>query len=682
MEPQGKHSEHDALNEILRRYLAESDSAEQDGLMERAAESVFAESPTVTPSASREADMLHRLRQGFPEAPQPGPVSGRPGLKFGLIGAGALVLITTALLLIFNPFNSDDSTVPHQLKTLSSRHARPLAHDVPKGELDPFAGIDNDKTSLQKGDGTPISMLVEEIETSTSGKGDRGKTQRKPWQPSGEYISGAKNPDPLSVPVLTAPLADDVIRSEDIVEPFPLRSLYAQTATTSKYYQLNPEEDHLIVGPKGTTVHIPRNAFVDATSGESVSEVVQVEFKEVYKRSEYLKTNLPTVSNGRQLMSGGVVYMDASAAGRRLKLARGKDIYIEFAHQKGVDTRDMQLYSGDFNESGEMNWVPVGGEFPGMIPLPAEEMYFDEFWCECKGSDALWNKFLYDFAVDPDLGESWIVTREFRLRLRQLRDMDFYLAGMMVYRDNIDKELWRVDQMVADEIQKDLQKGNTKVREDDVEQFRRFSQQMKGKAEPYDDHGVDLGRWDSRRQLMYRRVSRDETERLIRLHRLRRQYVSEIESRLLFDTRGQYKTFAGVKKGKSKISNTDPIKGFLISELGWTNLDKPLDKNLLSGKTRSVKVRLSGEVPYQSTRTFLVYANINSMMPGRPTTGQLFKFSDVPRNVNAWIVAIGYKNGMPYLGMKRLGEDTGRIVEIDMNKTQVDEYIAALNDLD
>jgi hypothetical protein len=524
-------------------------------------------------------------------------------------------------------------------------------------------------------------MLVEETKTSTSGKGDRGKTQRKPWQPSGEYMSGAKNPDPLSVPVFTPPpLADGVSRSEDIVEPFPLRSLYAQTATTSKYYQLNPEEDHLIVGPKGTTVHIPRNAFVDATSGESVSEVVQVELKEVYKRSEYLKTNLPTVSNGRQLMSGGVVFVDASAAGRRLKLARGKDIYIEFAQQKGVDIQDMQLYSGDLNEKGEMNWVPVGGEFNGMIPLPAEEMYFDEFWCECKGSDALWNKFLYDFAVDPELGESWIVTREFRQRLRQLRAIDFYLPGLMVYRDNIDKELWKVDQMVAEELQKDVQKG--KVKEEDAERFRSFSQQMKGKAEPFFDHGVDLGRWDSRRQLMYRQVSRDETERLIRLHRLRRQYVNEIASRLIFDTRGQYKTFAGVKKGKSKIANTDPIKGFLISELGWTNLDKTLDKNLLGGKTRSVKVRLSGEVPYYSTRTFLVYTNINSMMPGRETTGQLFKFSDVPRNVNAWIVAIGYKNGMPYLGMQRLAKDTDRIVEINMNKTQVDEYIAALNDLD
>ncbi|MEM0997375.1 MAG: hypothetical protein AAGN35_09865 [Bacteroidota bacterium] len=683
MEFQGKHSEHDALNDILRRYLAESEAAEQEGFMERAAESVFAAAPTVTPSASREADMLNRLRQSFPEPPPPGPASGVPAHRLGWIGAGALVLLTTTILLIFNPFNKDETPIPPELKTLSSRNARPLAQDVAPREVDPNYAVKDDLTSLQQGDGNPtISMLVEEEKIGTSGKGDRGNSRVKPWQPSRDLISRADNPDLLTVPARTqpplAPLADNAGPAEEI-DPFPLRGLYAQTAAPSKYYQLSTKEDHLIVGPKGTVLHIPRDAFVDAASGESVSSVVQVELKEVYRRSNYLKTNLPTVSNGRQLMSGGVLYVDASAAGRRLKLAEGKDIYVEFKRQKDVNTNDMQLYTGQVNARGEMNWVPVGGQYTAMIPLPPDEMYFDEFWCECKGAEALWNKLLWEIS-DPAMEETWIATREFRQRIRQLRDMDFYIQGLLLYRDHTDKDLWKVDQMVADQIGKDAAKGKTKDKY--AERFQQFAQQMKARVEPFDDRGVDLDRWDARRQLMYRSVSREETERLLRVHRLRRQYVAEIEDRLIFDKRGDYKLFAGVRKGKAKTATTDPIKGYLIRELGWTNLDKPVDKNLLSGKTRNVKVRLTGQIPYESTRTFLVYTDINSMMPGRPTTGQLFKFSAVPRNANAWIVAIGYRNGLPYLGMQELTRSNNRILQINMQRTQVDDYMAALQALD
>lgn len=687
MESQGKHSEHDALNEILRRYLAENDSAEGEGLMDLAAESVFSEPPTVTPTAAREADMLHRLRQTFPEAPQPGPTSGVSGLRLGLLAAGALAVLTTATLLIVNPFSTtNETTLPHPLKKISSGHARTLAQEAPPQEGDFLFGIQDDLTSLQKGDGNPISTLVEKDKIGTSGNGDQGKTQRgKPWQPSpGFNLSDVEGPGPLTVSPTPqppmAPLADNVEREEVAVEAFPLRGLYAQTQTASEYTFIDPDQDRLIVGKKGTVLHIPRKAFVDASSGESISDPVQIEVKEVYRRSDYLKTNLPTVSNGRQLMSGGVIYVDATAAGRRVKLAKGKNIYVEFAAQKGVDTRDMQLYSGDFNQKGEMNWVPVGGQFSRMIPLPPAEMYFDEFWCECKGAEAVWNTLQFEFSNDPIYENTWVATREFRQRMRQLRDHDFYLKGLAIYRDNVEKDLWKVDKMVAAEIRKDVAKG--KKKEEFAELFDRFAQQMLAEVEPFDDHGVDLGRWDARRQLLYRRVSREETERLIRLHRIRKQAVREIESRLLFDVHGKNKFVVGVKKGKANQASVDPVKGFLVKELGWTNLDKAVDKNLLSGKTKDLKVRLSGEVPYASTRAYLVYTNINSMVPGRPTTGQLFKFDDVPRKANAWIVAIGYKGGMPYLGMTPLSGGTGRIVKVNMERTQVDAYMAALAALD
>lgn len=677
MEFQGRHSEHDALDEILRRYLLENNPSGPDGesLMELAGESVLAEPPLVTPPPAREAEMLEQLKQAFPDTPVPGPTGGLSLPLKGLIGVGALAVLTSAILLIFNPFGDNASSkVPDALKHMASDNVRTLSQDAPIASLEDDFGDAEDISSLQQGDGNPFFLdIQEEIGTGT---GDRNLATGKAWKPG----SNLHLPDQTrSDPPTTAPFNSGTAHSGSIsrppLDPFPLRGLFAQTTVQSKYYQLEPGKDHLIAGKKGTLLHIPRNAFVDAQSGEAVEEVVQVEFKEIYKRSDYLKSNLPTISNNRQLVSGGVVFVDATAAGRRLKLAKGKDIYIEFANQPKVDTRDMQLYTGEFNEKGEMNWLPVGGQFKNMIPLPAERLYLDEYRCDCDG-ERYWNRLIHEL-MDEHYGNTYLVTREFRERVRVLSGIGYYELGLLMYRDNTDKPLWKVDEMVAELLKDEVKKGN--VKEKYVDAFNNFAQEMHASVEPYDDRGVDLGRWDARRQLMYRSVSRTETERLIRLHRLREQFVQEIESGLTFGRYGGQKYVVG----KRKRREAGTAKGFLIEELGWTNLDKVVDKQIVKGKTRDLKVRLTGDIKaYESTSSFLVYKEINSMITADRFTGQYFKFRNVPTNVDAWIVTIGYRNAMPYIGMTRLPKGRVKEVWIDMKRSTVDGYLAALQELD
>ena len=76
MNSQGKHSEHqDPLDDLLRRYLLENDPETEDGvsLLDLAGERVLSMSPTVMPSPEREAAMVDRLKERFPEPSEPLP---------------------------------------------------------------------------------------------------------------------------------------------------------------------------------------------------------------------------------------------------------------------------------------------------------------------------------------------------------------------------------------------------------------------------------------------------------------------------------------------------------------------------------------------------------------------------------------------------------------------------------
>lgn len=680
MEFQGKNNAHDALDEILRRYLAEHDAPlpDGDGLMEMAANSVLSQPPKMQPSAAKEAELIARLQASFPESPAVGPTRPSKFIKYGLFSLGGIAVISLALLLFLNPFASHNATPDFSSNQDPSTHP---ALQGNTGDLPATVEATDDALTSLHGDGNAESTLPDGEEIGTA-RGNQGRPH-KGWTQSrrapaastmrSDYPTASNLEDPaFAFPAFETPARD--------LDPFPLRELYAQTAAQSAYYQLEPNNDHLLVANRGTVLHIPRNAFVDASSGESVDQTVQVEIKEAYLRSDYLNSNLPTVSNGQQLIAGGAVYIDATAAGRRLKLAPGKDIYVEFLPQKNTETHDMQVFHGTYNDRGDINLAPAGGRRKAMVPMPLENLYLDEFWCDCDGEKP-WNLYLREIAEMPEYSNSWVSTREFRQRMRVLREMDYYESGLRTYLDNTDKELWKVDRMVAERL---VEEGRgRKTLDTEIEYFNTFAQQMLDFADAYNDYGLDLTKPDARRQLLYRHVSREETERLIRLAKLRTVFVDALEDNLIIGHNGNIKYFQGLRKGKFQKAGTELVTGYLINELGWSTLSKVASNEFAHHKNREIKVRLTGKVAYESTRAFIAFNKINSILPGKPTTGQLHRFARVPDGVDGWIVVIGFKNAMPYLGLMRLPQDDGdRVVQVTMEETRFDAYLSALKALD
>ncbi len=81
---------------------------------------------------------------------------------------------------------------------------------------------------------------------------------------------------------------------------------------------------------QGTKINIPASAFVSFTNGAAVAGIVNIEFKDLYKKSDMLLALMPTTTIlGSPLKSGGEFFIKVTAGGLPVQIAPGKQIDFE-----------------------------------------------------------------------------------------------------------------------------------------------------------------------------------------------------------------------------------------------------------------------------------------------------------------------------------------------------------------
>lgn len=129
---------------------------------------------------------------------------------------------------------------------------------------------------------------------------------------------------------------------------------FAETMVESQTFELDPTQENIIEGEKGVVVLIPEGALVDG-KGNVPKGKVTVELAEALDVEDMLLSNLTTTSHGKPLESAGMLYLNATADGKQLKVNRDKPLQIEVPTDKRID--GMQIYRGIRDEKGNMNWI-------------------------------------------------------------------------------------------------------------------------------------------------------------------------------------------------------------------------------------------------------------------------------------------------------------------------------------
>ncbi len=102
-------------------------------------------------------------------------------------------------------------------------------------------------------------------------------------------------------------------------------------------------------------VDIPANACVYANTNELCKGKVDIDFAVLKTKGDLINFDKPTISSGRLLASGGVVYIGAKQGGREVKLAQNRKIRIRFKTEK-ID-KTMQLFEGKPTDRFKFDWV-------------------------------------------------------------------------------------------------------------------------------------------------------------------------------------------------------------------------------------------------------------------------------------------------------------------------------------
>lgn len=111
----------------------------------------------------------------------------------------------------------------------------------------------------------------------------------------------------------------------------------------------NTHQAQTIMGAHGTQVHIPANAF-DCPADKKV----RLQVIEVFDKSDMILYNLSTSSNGKQLVTGGMVKIDATADGKAIALRAGKSLTVEVPTDQAIP--EMQLFDSE-QVGNNINWV-------------------------------------------------------------------------------------------------------------------------------------------------------------------------------------------------------------------------------------------------------------------------------------------------------------------------------------
>ena len=122
----------------------------------------------------------------------------------------------------------------------------------------------------------------------------------------------------------------------------------------SQYFTIDPLKDTILYGNEGTVLFFKAKSLLAKDS-------VQVELKEYYSLADYVKSALPSVSNGKLLETGGTIYLDAKLKKnptQKVALNKAKGVGIDFTIGKSDD--EMSVFYRDKRSPSKLNWVQQG----------------------------------------------------------------------------------------------------------------------------------------------------------------------------------------------------------------------------------------------------------------------------------------------------------------------------------
>lgn len=148
--------------------------------------------------------------------------------------------------------------------------------------------------------------------------------------------------------ILLAGLLSACSQKDDLAQILPLEP------EATQQFSINPLNDTVIVGRKGTRFKFSQNCFIDSL-GQEVSEPIAVTLKEFYTIEDFINNRLSTrTTDGRLLSSSGMIFLEVMAGNKKLQIKQTSPATIMFP--RAIDSDVANLFSGELAKYGAIEW--------------------------------------------------------------------------------------------------------------------------------------------------------------------------------------------------------------------------------------------------------------------------------------------------------------------------------------
>ena len=498
---------------------------------------------------------------------------------------------------------------------------------------------------------TPIPTNRNEIKLVTGINQEEKKTIRK------KEISNELKVEPTHEKFLPPDNKSLVVAKEEIKHDNEgvFKKFNADISKQADHFIINPSSDTTLTCKEGTTVFIPANTF-QTLGGKAISGLVTISVKEFYTIADIISNNLATTSNGKQLITGGMLNISAIANDQPLQIKQ--DAFIDLKIPTRVFNSDMQLFTGVENA---VTFTSVNEEksiLKGIVDTVTKTIQIESV---SKGSSST------DTAAFFNKGINWIPAGQQQFfiddKKKEITLFDVQDNSRVVYRGNrsIAKYLIPYDcPLTVDEMETILRSKYGKWY-DNIKVRRAWKPLSKKNRVTYPTDWV------------HDEYFVGDSLVIPLKYAMRRKMITREDS-LRYEMEFKKKYEEAVKRGnayKDFVLKKNAYD-FRITGLGWINCDRFL--KYPPGRLSEFYVKTPEG--YESTyfASMLLFENSRSAMAGSWDLSGRISFPKIPLGETVNLVCLGAKDGKMYASVQQFSVERDPKIVLKLEEITPEEF--------
>jgi uncharacterized protein YeaO (DUF488 family) len=423
----------------------------------------------------------------------------------------------------------------------------------------------------------------------------------------------------------------------------------------TQVFEITNQNDTFIIGKNGTKFSIPKNSFVDK-NGNAVKGKINFELKEALTLVDMIMGNLTTLSDGKILQTGGMIYTNATANGENVFIAKDKELQVSVPAENKNDS--MLIFEGEVNpENQSINWVNPKDIIEKIKPTEVSKTISRPIFDEHKNMEFP----LLEVPKKPieiTYESERILSIDFETKnmlpeLQHYQNVKFKVSEKSIYNPEEANKTWydvKLEKTNEEGLYKVIFKGVDKGKM--IEQSYFVSPAFEG-----NDYKKALALYDQKfRQYEKKKkeIAEQEKRAIEELEKLEKNRKITLQKNFEIQQKNDAKKLKETNKTKEQRNSN---YRFSILALGWVNIDKPINNT----KPAFLFIKIPDEFKMGTFNIKLIFKSRDIILPGFKKKDGTYGFSNndpepinLPIGEEAIIFATTYRNNIPYFAFQKI----------------------------